>query len=122
MDLPIDEVEFCKNIVTAIGVEPVLEFSDDASQVAQQRRDRDGRLLWSISVAYQGEGARRPEVLQIRVASEVEPVVVPGPIRFGGLLVRTWEMGDRRGVSFSAQTFTQAEPPSVRRAKEAAAV
>ena len=121
MELPINQFEFSESVVAALGVEPVMSFAE-GGDVPVQRRDRDGRLLWTVSVAYRGRGDRRPEVIQVRLVADLEPVVVAGPIWFTGVSVRTWEMGDRRGVSFSAQTFTQAEPPSVRRAKEAAAV
>jgi len=45
---------------------------------------------------------------------------VTGPIRFGGLAFRTWNMNGKKGLSISADTWTQETKPSAKRATASA--
>lgn len=89
-----------------IEVLPKLNFDTKL----QETQKETGHLAWTIRALCQGD--EKPEVLEVRVYAPREPDLVPlTPIRFGRLVARTWQQGDRNGVSFSADS-AGALPPS----------
>ena len=117
MILPVANDDFNDSILTLVKVDPVMEFNpDDGAAPIQQRHRKSGLPLWSVTVSYEHEQDFEPENCQIRIASADDPGLVPGPIRFGGLTFRTWNMNGKRGLSIAADTWTQDARPSTRRA------
>jgi hypothetical protein len=113
--IPIDEDEFNANIQTVTKVEPATRQPDRDKPPEQKTHRETGQLLWAITVAYEAPEDYSAEFMTVQVPSASEPQVSPGLIRFGGLELRSWEMGSRRGMSFSARTFTQDARPSSKR-------
>lgn len=93
MDYPVDKDQV--RLMAAGGREPVVDRA-----TGEQRRDRDGRLLWRVStVLFFGGSA---EVVWLRspdIADDIEQGCV---IRATSLVVSPWAMGDRSGVSYRA--------------------
>ncbi len=121
MFLPVDSEEFNDSILTVLKCEGVMEFNDDEfAEPVQQKHRKTGLPLWSVTVSYEHDADFEPENVQIRVASAADPGLVPGPIRFGGLAFRTWNMNGKKGLSIAADTWTQEPSPAGKRAKAAA--
>lgn len=99
---------------TLIEVVPRLNFD-----TKQQESEKDtGHLAWTVRVLCQGD--ERPEVLEVRVYAPVEPAIPPlTPVRFGRLAARTWQQGDRSGVSFSADSVGMLPATNGRKAEPA---
>jgi hypothetical protein len=113
--IPVDQEEFNANIQTVTKVEPATR-QPDRDKPPEQKVDRDsGLLVWAITVAYEAPQDFGPEFMVVQVPSQAEPEVSPGRIQFGGLELRSWEMGSRRGLSFRAGSFTQEARPSSKR-------
>lgn len=120
MFLPVDNEEFNDSILTVLKCEPVMEFNDDESAApVQQRHRRSGLPLWSVTVSYEHDADFEPENCQVRIASADDPALVPGPVRFGGLAFRTWNMNGKKGLSIAADTWTQEARPSSKRSRPA---
>jgi hypothetical protein len=67
------------------------------------RHDPDGRALYSISiVAIGGEGA---DILIVKVAGLPKGITAGSPVKVGDLVATTWQMKDRNGVSFRAESI-----------------
>lgn len=93
---PIDTADMA---FVAVEVVPVL---DDKGRQAD---DRDGVPKWKVRVLAQGSALRKPEVLEVGVASRAEPkLVTMQPVTFTRLRARSWAQGDRHGISLSADT------------------
>ncbi len=118
MFLPVNDDEFNDSILTVLKCDPVTEFNpDEGAAPIQQRHRKSGLPLWSVTISYEHEQDFEPENCQVRIASAADPGLVPGPIRFGGLAFRTWNMNGKKGLSISADTWTQEARPSTKRAK-----
>lgn len=116
MFLPVDDDEFNNSILTVLKCEAVSEFnSDEDAEPVQQKHRRTGLPLWSVTVSYEHELDFEPENCQVRISSAKNPGLVPGPIRFGGLSFRTWNMNGKKGLSISADSWTQEPRPSSQR-------
>lgn len=78
--------------------EPLIDFDSK-----QQRVDADGKAVFAISVvAIGGEGA---DILVIKLAGEPKGLALGAQVKVTGLVATTWQMGDRHGVSFRAETI-----------------
>ncbi len=120
MFLPVSDSEFNDSILTVLKVEPLMEFQEDADKAPVQQLHRKSRLpLWSVTASYEHEMDFEPENFQVRIASGDDPGITPGPIRFGGLAFRTWNMNGKKGLSITADTWTQEPAPSAKRAATA---
>jgi hypothetical protein len=119
MFLPVNDDAFNDSILTVLKCEPVMEFNDDESAApVQQRHRKTGLPLWSVTVSYEHALDFEPENCQVRVSSVDDPGLMPGPVRFGGLAFRTWNMNGKKGLSIAAETWTQDPAPSSRRASK----
>jgi len=96
MRLPID-TQYLNFI--AVGIpEAVLDFDSK-----QPRHDPDGRALYSLSiVAIGGEGA---DILIVKVAGLPKGITAGSPVKVADLVATTWQMKDRNGVSFRAESI-----------------
>jgi hypothetical protein len=96
MRLPIDTQHL--NFI-AVGIpEAVVDFDTKAP-----RHDPDGRALHSLSiVAIGGEGA---DILIVKVAGLPKGITAGSPVRVCSLVATTWQMKDRNGVSFRAESI-----------------
>lgn len=118
MFLPIDADEFNDSILTVLKVEPKVKYIADAEEGAADVQEVQAKTkvpLWLVTASYEHANDFEPENFQVRIAHEGEPGIVPGPIRFGGLSVRTWNMNSKKGWSISADTWTQEPRPSSKR-------
>lgn len=84
--------------VMSAGVpEPVVD-----RVTGEQRHDRDGRLLSGVPVVlFAVDGGA--EVVTVRCADIGEGVDQGAALRVTGLAVTPWQMGDRSGLTFSAE-------------------
>lgn len=118
MYLPVDAEEFNDSILTVLKCEPKVKFDRDAEEGAPEVQDRHNKSklpLWLVTASYEHELDFEPENFQVRIAHDGDPGIVPGPIRFGGLAVRTWTMNGNKGWSYTADTWTQEPRPSAKR-------
>lgn len=121
MFLPVDGDEFNESILTVLKCDPLMQFDDDETAAPKQQLHRKSKLpLWTVTVSYEHEQDFEPENCQIRISNAGDPGITPGPIRFGGLAFRTWNMNGKKGLSITADTWTQAPKPSATRTKPAA--
>ena len=117
MYLPVNDDEFNDSILTALKVEPLMEFQEDEDAVPVQQRHRKTKLpLWTVTASYEHEMDFEPENFQVRVSADGDPGITAGPVRFGGLSFRTWNMNGKKGLSVSADSWTQEPKPSTKRA------
>ena len=120
MFLPVSDSEFNDSILTVLKVEPLMEFQEDADKAPVQQKHRKSKLpLWSVTASYEHEMDFEPENFQVRISSGTDPGITAGPIRFGGLAFRTWNMNGKKGLSITADTWTQEPAPSAKRAAAA---
>ena len=76
------------------------------------KTDRDGNVKYSVGVTVALTGARRiPDVIEVITTRKPEGVAVGTPVRLLGLRARPWQMGDRSGLSFSAEAIVPAVSP-----------
>lgn len=71
-----------------------------------RRVDRDGRPMSRVSVMIAG-ASPTANVISVRVVTtaDLEKLVEFAPVDVKGLAVRYWEMKDRSGLSFTAETI-----------------
>ena len=114
MFLPVDGEAFNDSIVTALKCAPDMEFrKEDDPRPASQKTNKLGLPVWVVTVSYEhAERDYEPENCEVKVASVGDPGIVVGPIRFGGLSFRTWNMNGKKGLAISADSFTQEPRPS----------
>jgi len=104
------------NLITVTGLEPAREWQAGVPADNQKLKYADdGRQLWDFFCAL--KSGRQAINLRVRIPCIGEPEWEPGRIRFGGLVAPARQDGVRLVVSFNADTFTQADPPSVKRPK-----
>ena len=116
MFLPVDGDEFNDSILTVLKCEPLVEFNEDETAApVQQTQRKTGLPLWTVICSYEHENDFEPENFQVRLAAVGDPGIVPGPIRFGGLAFRTWNMNGKKGLSIAADSWTQEPRPSSKR-------
>jgi hypothetical protein len=82
-------------LVSAGPPEPALEFG-----TKQQETDDKGVGINKIHLFAVGDGTR--EVLTVKVAGEIRGVGEFTPVKVTDLMVSTWHIDDRAGVSFRA--------------------
>ena len=70
-----------------------------------QRTNRDGVPQWEVETLHRpAEENADAEVIKVRITSEKSPEVRPmTPVTFEGLSAFYWQMGDRSGISLSAE-------------------
>lgn len=88
----------------AVGVAPKMtrvEQGDSWAEGPQKKDTQTGLPVWEVSVIVKEDGAR-PELEQVMVPSQTEPVLPFGPCRFEALTARPWLFNGRAGVSLSA--------------------
>ena len=117
MFLPVPDEEFNDSILTALKCEPLMEYrgEDDPAPPAQQTHRKTGAPVWTVTVAYEHEQDFEPENCEVKITSAGDPGITPGPIRFGGLAFRTWNMNGKKGLSITAESWTQEPRPSAKR-------
>lgn len=96
MRLPIDiqHIQF----IAASTPEPLMDFDS-----RQPRTDADGKAIFVLNVvALSKEGA---EVLTVKTSEPPKGITQGLTVKIGGLFATTWEMGDRHGVSFRADSI-----------------
>lgn len=116
MFVPVKDDEWNDGILTVLKCEPLMEYQreDDPAPPSQQVHKKMGPL-WSVIVSVEHEKDFEPENCEVRIGSEGDPGIVPGPIRFGGLAFRTWNMNGKKGLSIMAESWTQEARPSSKR-------
>lgn len=104
--VPVDVSQFLAAVAMS-QAEPVLDLT-----TRQQRKNRDGVVLFSVQVAVTGpDGTASVEA--VRVAGTA-PQVRPGQfVELVGLTARPWAVGERAGVSFHAVEVRPARPGPV---------
>lgn len=121
MYLPMKDDEWNDSILTVLKCEPLMEYraEDDPSPPKQQMHRKSGLPLWVVTLSYEHpQHDYEPENCEVRIASAADPGISAGPIRFGGLAFRTWNMNGKKGLSISAESWTQEPRPSTKRRPE----
>ncbi len=119
--VPVDQAVFNANVEGAVKSEPVMDH--DNPDVQKMVGPEDARVpAWVIHVAY--SDALDPyggdtETVKVRINSHKDPSVSFGPIVLGGVRCQEWVMvtpkGEKRGLSWSCDSFTQEPKPSTTR-------
>lgn len=87
-----------------LGCDPKMGRDDGANEV--QKKDRDGRLLWSVQTLIRPEQGPA-EVLTVTVPASVAPSFeAMTPVHFEDMAALPWSMGTRSGVSFSGASVS----------------
>ena len=96
MRLPIDTEHLS---FIAVGLpEAVVDFDSK-----QPRSDPDGRPIFALGVVALGnEGA---DILVVKLAGQPKGIAQGAAVKVTDLVATTWQMGDRHGVSFRAETI-----------------
>jgi antitoxin (DNA-binding transcriptional repressor) of toxin-antitoxin stability system len=76
------------------------------NQEGEQRKNRDGELLWVVSVAVRRADARRADVIEVAVPGEPVGLTEGGRVVLVDLEAVQWSMGDRSGISWRASSIT----------------
>jgi hypothetical protein len=107
MRLPINDQHLS---FIAVGLpEAVVDFDSK-----RPRTDSDGRPIFALSVVALGnEGA---DILTVKVAGQPKGIAQGAPVRVAGLVATTWQMGDRHGMSFRADSIEPIGTPSANKA------
>src|SRR5690349_20626432 len=79
------------------GIRGVMDFETKAQVLDKS----SGVPLFDVDVMAVLSG-ERPEQLTVRVVGQPSGIEIGTRVRFRDLSARTWEMGDRHGVSFKA--------------------
>ncbi|AUH41256.1 SCO3933 family regulatory protein [Streptomyces sp. CMB-StM0423] len=77
------------------------------------RKDKDGNTVYTVAVTVR-QDARRISVIEIAVAGEPKGIEEGQVLKVTGLTAFAWQMGDRHGISFRADTITPASGPPVK--------
>ncbi len=106
MRLPIDSTNLT---FIAVGLpEAVVDFDSK-----QPRSDTDGRPIYAVGVVALGnEGA---DILTVKVAGQPKGITLAGAVKVTDLVATTWQMGDRHGVSFRAESVEAIATPAAAR-------
>ncbi|WP_154674170.1 hypothetical protein [Nakamurella lactea] len=106
------------NGVTLIvgGVETVTDRETNAPVLDRE----SGKPLFTVHLMAV-EAGEKPDQLSIRIPGQPAGVGLGSQVRVHDLVARTWEMGDRHGLSFRARVIEPVGPDSSRRAPEARA-
>ncbi len=85
--------------------EAVVDFDSK-----QPRSDTDGRPIFAVGVVALGsEGA---DILTVKVAGLPKGITQGAPVAITELVATTWQMGDRHGVSFRAESIAPIGTPT----------
>ena len=96
------------------GIEPVVDRSTGAVRI-----DRDsGAPLFTVHVMAISAGDPKPEQWPVRVSGEPSGFGVGGVVQVKNLVAMTWEMEDRHGLSFRAESITAVSAAPAGRAAE----
>ena len=122
MYLPVDPDEFNDSILTVLKCDPLMRYEpeDEGAEPTQQLHRKTKLPVWTVTISYEHEQDFEPENCQVRITADGDPGITPGPIRFGGLAFRTWNMNGKKGLSIGADTWTQEPRPSTRQARTTA--
>ena len=96
MRLPINTQNL--QFIVATLPEAILDFESK-----QPRIDGDGQPLFAVGLIALGtDGA---EILSVKTSGQPKGLTQGSPVKVIGLIATTWQMGDRHGVSFRAETI-----------------
>jgi hypothetical protein len=93
MRLPIDTTAI--QFVSAGPADPVLDF-----ETRTQRVDESGTPMFTVHLFGIAEGSH--DTYNVKVAGEPKGIGNFTPVKVTGLMITTWEIGDKHGVSFKA--------------------
>jgi hypothetical protein len=101
MRFPIDcsKLEF----LAVSALEPVTSYDSK-----EPKLDSDGRAIFQLSVVVLGHGNEGAAIISVKVAGQPKNLVVGSPLTMRDLVLTTWQMGERRGVSFRAESIASA--------------
>lgn len=96
MRLPIDTQSL--SFIAVGSPEPVVDFDSK-----QPRNDSTGRPIFAVGVVALGnDGA---DILSVKTSGEPKRITQGTPVKVNDLVATTWQMGDRHGVSFRANSI-----------------
>jgi len=84
------------------GVEPVVDRSTGAIKVDRE----SGAPLFTVHVMAISAGDPKPDQWPVRVAGEPSGFGVGSVVAVKNLVAMTWEMEDRHGLSFRAESIS----------------
>lgn len=70
-----------------------------------QRADRNGQPLYRVAIVSLSDDGGEPSTFQVRIAGVVPALPLLTEVNLPGLTARPWSMGDRSGISFSAESI-----------------
>ena len=82
------------------GIEPVVDRSTGAVRIDRE----SGRPLFTVHVMAVSAGGTKPEQWPVRVTGEPSGFGVGSTVAVKNLVAMTWEMEDRHGLSFRADS------------------
>ena len=90
-----------EHVKTLVGGTAEAVIGDDGGQ----KTDRDGQPLFRIAIVCLTDDGSEPSTFQVRIAGQVPALPLLTEVVLNGLTARPWSMGDRSGVSFSAESI-----------------
>ncbi|WBB59365.1 hypothetical protein O7599_27880 [Streptomyces sp. WMMC500] len=82
-------------------------------ETKEVRKDRDGNTIYTVAVTVRQDG-RRISVIEITVAGEPKGIEEGQILKVSGLTAFLWQMGERHGVSFRADSISPTIVPPVK--------
>jgi len=99
------------------GIEPVVDRSTGAVRIDRE----SGRPLFTVHVMAVSAGDAKPEQWPVRVTGEPSGFGVGSTVQVKNLVAVTWEMEDRHGLSFRAESVEAVSAGPASRAAESKA-
>ncbi|MGF7233916.1 MAG: hypothetical protein ACQSGP_02995 [Frankia sp.] len=98
--------------VAAFGLLLVMKTPGPALDLdGGPRKNADGVALTDVEIAFAPLDGGPASVVRVRVAGEVDRRIGPGtPVTVVGLRGRSWEIGGRHGLAFSADAVKAVGP------------
>ncbi|ABD12751.1 hypothetical protein CcI156_17110 [Frankia sp. CcI156] len=101
--IPVNE-SLLENVVAVSGAMPETDLD------GKQKANRDGLPVYGVQVAVTYDGTA--SVIKVKVAGEAPRVQVGMPVTLVGLIGTQWAIGERHGISWSAQAIRPLPTPN----------
>ena len=103
--IPVDTTRMSVPIVV---LAPEVKAHPETGEI---KTDRDGNTQYRTAVSVSWLGRRLPEVIDVTTSVEPANIALGTPVKLVNLVARPWQMGDRSGISFSAEAVVPAVSP-----------
>lgn len=96
--------------VTLIAGGPGMAVVKDRSTGELAMDQATKKTLFVVNVIVFTEGDDMPQVWRVKVAGEPQGLTQGQPVRVTGLVANYWEMGDKHGIAFRAESIVASGP------------